>query len=213
MTAEISWRACCSAMAGDLAPPLLAASLPLTTGKATALPVRERREADAFHEAAHAAIGLALGWQIDTVTIDGPAHVRWRAGCRPLAEVAAVAMAGPIAERWRIRWIVRPDDKALMADLARVRGLAGGACDQCRAARAATVETGHAADAAVMARLREIEAWTIDAVRSPPRWRAIRAIAAELLVKGTLVDDAAEATCRPFFNPGELSPPPDWSPR
>ena len=116
-------------------------------------------------------------------------------------------MAGPVAERWRDRWIVRPDDKALMADLARVRGLEGGPCDACRAARAAIVETGHGADAAAIDRLRELESFALDAVRSPPIWRAIRALAISLMAEGTLDGDAAEATCRSFFKPGGLAAP------
>jgi hypothetical protein len=126
MTAtEISWRACCGGRSGETSPPLFPADRPLVAGPAVVLPAGARDERDAIHEAGHCAIGLALGWAVEIVTIDGPAHVRWAGGCRPLAEAAAVAMAGAIAERWRNRWIVRPPDRALMADLARVRGLEG----------------------------------------------------------------------------------------
>jgi hypothetical protein len=204
---EISFRACCADTAGQPRPPMLSATMALTAGPTIALPARARAEADAFHEAGHCAVGIALGWPVVAVTIDGPAHVRWVGGCRPRAEVAAVAMAGAIAERWRNRWIVRPDDKALLADLARVRGLEGGACDQCRAARAAIVETGHGPDAAAINRLRDLELWTIDAIKSPPIWAAIRALATKLMAEGTQDGAGVEAICGDFFPPGALTVP------
>lgn len=205
--AEQMFRVCCSAMAGAAAPPMLPANLPLTAGTPVALPARERQEADAFHEAGHVAVGLGLGWAADVVTIDDAPHVRWRAGCRPLAEIAAVALAGGIAERWHVRLILRPHDNALMAVMARVRGLAGGSCDACRAARAAIVETGHGPDVVAIARMRDLELWTIETVKGPQIWAAIRAIAAELMAEGTLNDDTVETICREFFKPGGLSVP------
>jgi hypothetical protein len=207
---DTMWRACCAGSARAPSPPMLSADMAMTAGPRVALPPRARDEADAHHEAGHCAVGIALGWSVVAVTIDGLAHVRWAAGCRPLAEAAAVAMAGAVAERWRVRWIVRPDDRALMADLARVRGLSGGSCDACRAARACVVETHHAADATVIARLREIESLTINAVKAPPIWAAIQALATKLMAEGTQEGAAVEAICKRFFNPGALVRPPDW---
>jgi hypothetical protein len=210
MSGTVFFRACCEASASEPAPPMLPATMGLTAGPPIALPACDRDERDAAHEAGHSVVGLALGWEVEIVTIDGAPHVRWRAGCRPLPEVAAVALAGPIAERWRNRWIVRPDDKALLADLARVRGLSGGSCDACRAARACVVETHHADDATVIARWREIESQTIDAIKSPPIWASIRALAEKLMEHGTLDGAGVEAICREFFSPGTLARPHDW---
>jgi hypothetical protein len=204
---DTMWRACCAGSASAPSPPMLAAEMAMTAGPRVALPARARDEADASHEAGHLVVGQALGWAADVVTIDGAPHVRWRAGCRPLGEIIAVAIAGRVAELWRMRWTVRPDDRSLLTDIARVRGLAGGSCDACRAARAAIVETGHGRDAAAIDRLRDLELWTIETVKSPPIWRAIRAIADRLMGTGTVEGDEAADICRDFFEPGGLSAP------
>lgn len=208
MTAtEISWRACCGGRSGETSPPLFPADRPLVAGPAVVLPARARDERDAIHEAGHVAMGLALGWRLVRATVDGAARVEWHSGCRPLAQGAVVAMAGPVAENWGSRHVVTAANSSLVAIIARVRSCCGGDCDDCQAVRACLVGARHADDAAVVARFRTLESWTIDAVRRPPIWRATRALADKLMVAGTLDGEAATAICGDFFSSGGLAAP------
>lgn len=156
----------------------------------------------ARHEAGHVAVAIALGARAETATLGPPAHARIDDAGLPLSDRIAIRLAGPTAERWHYRHVFITPDEIWVPWIGMARELRGGSCDECQACRLALVAVRHAENAVVIAALRRAEARTLDLIRDPPIWRAIRATAAALIEHGTLREEAITAICAEHFEAG-----------
>lgn len=158
----------------------------------------------AIHEAAHAAVGRALGLHIKSATIDGQPMVRGKGGS-VFPHRTITTLAGDIAMAWARSEIAGVSDADLHARVIGIRNLRGGGCDRCSAVRGCIVETRHASDAEVIAMFRYLESIAGMIVRNPRVWAAITDLADALTARGTIRTRAINSICRRHFEPGFLS--------
>jgi hypothetical protein len=156
--------------------------------------------ADAFHEAAHAAVALALGASIIGLKSVGQPIVWMTDAALPPIARAAVSIAGPVGERWHRRH-VHVDGDAMLAGYVE-RSAFGGSCDKCKSIREIREAAPDVTDGDLFALYRQVEAATVELVRRPAIWRAIEEIANAAMRHGSLLGDEIEQIAVQHFRPG-----------
>jgi len=141
----------------------------------------------AAHEAAHAAVGLLLGAEVSFARIGVSASAGFAFEPNaPRRHRVAASLAGPIAEAWSARWVIRQSDEDMKWYRDRVFDVDLGNCDFCKAMFWTVTENTRLDESATFARYREIEAQTIEIVKRPDVWRSIKSVADVLLEHGEI---------------------------
>ena len=155
----------------------------------------------AAHEASHAVVGFLLGADVAFARIGVSALAGFAfEPDAPRRYRVAASLAGPIAEAWSPRWIVRQSDADLRWYRDRIRDADLGNCDWCRAMFWTIGENSRRDEAETFARYREIEAQTIDIVKRPDVWRSIKSVADALMEHGEIDGERIKAlvNCDPI---------------
>lgn len=195
------WAAPIGGGADEAAKPDFYLSGPLIEGRTVRL---SRSRTNAFHEAAHAIIYLALGARVAKATIDGQPLVR-HVGTVPYPANVVAILAGDAGAAWARSEIAKAPDDELASWVGGIRNLCGGSCDRCKAVRICLVGTTLAPDDEVVATFRYLENATGMIVRSPQVWAAISELADALMSRGTLGSRAILKICRRHFEPGAFA--------
>lgn len=200
----LSFRACCSDQLPGVRKGYISAAddayiaLGPVLAVDVAAPVRCRSEA--LHEAGHAVVTLWLGGGVEHVQIDAPAHCHGNGHLGREAGIV-VSLAGRIAERWAHRIVVLAYDDELVPWLEMVRCPGGGFCDECKALRGCVILAEHGPNDEVLRVFRALEQRAVELVQRRDIWRAINAIADQLMTRGKLSGAEVAAICAQFFPP------------
>lgn len=155
----------------------------------------------AAHEAGHSVVGLLLGADVPfaRIGVSASAGIVFEENA-PRRHRAAAFLAGPIAENWSARWVIRQSDADLKWYRDRIREVDLGNCDWCRAMFWTIAENTRLDETAAFTRYREMEAQTIEVVRRRDVWRSIRRVADALLEHGALDGERIKALvdCEPI---------------
>lgn len=140
----------------------------------------------AAHEAAHAVVAILNGMEVERVEV-GVLSQMTPGKCGNLTNggLIKVFLAGPAAQGKANRHEYRMRDVEILDFVCAVRADRGGGCDLCRVARVLAPLD----DAAAIATWRMLEGDTLDLIKLPAVWRAIRNIAACLIERSIISGD------------------------
>lgn len=136
----------------------------------------------ACHEAGHAVAGILYGLPLVSVELGSdPRAIFDFSGVPDMATQRVImALAGPAADHWSAKWIVRPEDDRLLPAVEAARGHHSPTGDYNKSISYIVNFWPPMDDDGVLAVLRELEASAISTVKA--QWPAINSVAAELII-------------------------------